>query len=426
VPELHSKFSASNFEANMLCPGRAAMSEGIADPGSVYADEGTAAHTLFAWCLEQDRDAAAFMGRRIPVGLRTFEVDDDMATPVQTAVRNTREIVGDGMLLSEQRVCYAKPLGVPDDDAWGTSDVIAARGTELQVHDYKHGRGVEVDAEDNAQMLLYAMGALLAVDDVLGPFETVRMVIHQPRIKDAPSEWVISAARVRAWAETTGRKAVEERLGAERMRAGKTLTQAQWEDIYLRPNEKSCKFCRAKATCPKLRNEAAKTVFEVTPATPDEFDGLDVAERPKQSDDAWLAAVMAKADLIEDYLKAVRAEVESRLLAGRAIEGWKIVQGRQGNRAWSDANAVEQQLKAMRLPTEVMYDLKLISPTTAEKLAKAKTIGPRQWKALQEHVTRSDGAKHVAPVTDPRPALELTPVEDDFATVSSDPVHDFA
>jgi hypothetical protein len=330
------------------------------------------------------------------------------------------------MLLSEQRVCYAKPLGVPDDDAWGTSDVIAARGTELQVHDYKHGRGVEVDAEDNAQMLLYAMGALLAVDDVLGPFETVRMVIHQPRIKDAPSEWVISAARVRAWAETTGRKAVEERLGAERMRAGKTLTQAQWEDIYLRPNEKSCKFCRAKATCPKLRNEAAKTVFEVTPATPDEFDGLDVAERPKQSDDAWLAAVMAKADLIEDYLKAVRAEVESRLLAGRAIEGWKIVQGRQGNRAWSDANAVEQQLKAMRLKVEEMYDLKLISPTTAEKLAKAKTIGPRQWKALQEHVTRSDGAKHVAPVTDPRPALELTPVEDDFATVSSDPVHDFA
>jgi hypothetical protein len=76
----------------------------------------------------------------------------------------------------------------------------------------------------------------------------------------------------------------------------------------------------------------------------------------------------------------------------------------------------------MRLKVEEMYDLKLISPTTAEKLAKAKTIGPRQWKTLQEGITRSEGAMHVTPDSDPRLALVLTKVADEFDIVSTDTV----
>jgi hypothetical protein len=427
-PEAHSKHSASNFEANTLCPGRPVMMKGLPDSSSQYADEGTAAHTLLGWCIDNDRPALAFKGRRIPVGMRTFEVNDDMCTAVQTAVDNIKAIAADGMVLSEQKVTYADYLGVPREEAWGTSDIIAARGDELQVHDYKHGRGVEVDADDNPQMKLYALGALDAVEDTLGPFTTVRLVIHQPRIKDAPSEWTMTVDELKAWGRGEARRSVEEQDGAERMHARDTLTNAEWEAIYLRPNEKSCKFCKAKATCPALRGAALEPVFAKAPASVDEFDDLAVPTKAHiaPATDDWLAAAMAKADLIEDWLKAVRAEVERRLLAGGQVPGFKIVQGRQGNRAWSDKAAVEAALKAMRLKVEEMYDLTLISPTTAEKLAKAKTIGPRQWKTLQEQITRSEGAKHVAPENDPRPALVLTPAEDDFDTVSTaTPVDEF-
>ena len=69
----------------------------------------------------------------------------------------------------------------------------------------------------------------------------------------------------------------------------------------------------------------------------------------------------------------------------------------------------------MRLKVEEMYDLKLISPTTAEKLAKAGTIGPRQWPKLQEIIEQPEGKASVAPVSDKRPALKIAAVEDEFA-----------
>lgn len=415
MTEAHSKYSASAFEAAMLCPGKPVMERGLPDSSSEYADEGTAAHTLLDWCLKGNKDAAAFKGRRIAVGLRTFEVDDDMVAAVQTALGNIRDIVGDGALLSEQRVVYGPYIGVAPEDGWGTADVVAARGTELQVHDYKHGRGVEVSAQGNPQMRLYALGALAAFNEVLGPFETVRTVIHQPRLKDAPDEYVETIEQLTAWAEGDASEAVADRRRAE-------ASPPDGIGRFLSPNEKSCKFCRAKATCPALRNEVTRTVSGMTPdpATPDEFDALDTTMCVTQPiNDDWLAAAMRKADLIEDWIKAVRAEVERRLLAGQVVPGFKIVQGRQGARAWADKDEVEKYLRdTVRLPIEKAYDLSLISPTTAEKLAKAGDIGPRQWKTLQKRITRADGNKHVAPESDPRPAIDIRPVVEDFDQVA--------
>jgi hypothetical protein len=74
----------------------------------------------------------------------------------------------------------------------------------------------------------------------------------------------------------------------------------------------------------------------------------------------------------------------------------------------------------MRVKLEDMYDFKLISPTTAEKLAKAGTIGPRQWPKLKELITQNEGKPHVAPDSDPRPALVVTPVVYDFTDVTTD------
>jgi hypothetical protein len=123
---------------------------------------------------------------------------------------------------------------------------------------------------------------------------------------------------------------------------------------------------------------------------------------------------MSKADLIEGWLKAIRAEVESRLLAGESVQGYKIVQGKRGNRAWADKAEAEALLKSMRLKVEEMFDLTLISPTSAEKLAKAAVIGPRQWPKVQALITQPEGNPSVAPESDKRPALVMSAVANDF------------
>ena len=81
-------------------------------------------------------------------------------------------------------------------------------------------------------------------------------------------------------------------------------------------------------------------------------------------------------------MQAIRAQAAQELEAGRAVPGWKLVEGRAGNRAWTNAEA-EAVLKAMRVKHEQMYDYKLISPTTAEKLAKAEVIGPASGRSCR-------------------------------------------
>jgi hypothetical protein len=114
----------------------------------------------------------------------------------------------------------------------------------------------------------------------------------------------------------------------------------------------------------------------------------------------------------------VRAETERQLLVGEPVSGWKLVQGKRGNRAWTSKEEAEATLKAMRIKHEDMYDYAVISPTSADKLAKAEIIGPRQWPKLQALITQSEGKPSVAPASDKREALVLR-TANDFETVDA-------
>jgi hypothetical protein len=328
----------------------------------------------------------------------------------------------DGIVFADIRVNYSTYLDTPEAEAWGTADVIIARGSEVIVIDFKYGMGVEVSAEKNPQMSLYGLGALQAYHGLVADFETVRMAISQPRIRTAPSEYDTTVAELETWGRSTARSAVMTCVNADRTKLEED--DQRWLEIFVRPGEKQCKFCRAKATCPSLRAEVAETVMAGNDGSiANDFDDLTAApiNPPSASTaDVWLAVCMDKVDLIEDWCKAIRAEVERRLLAGDNVPGYKLVAGKKGNRAWSKPADVEALLKSMRLKEAEMYDFKLISPTSADKLAKAGTIGPRQWPKLQEMITQKDGAPHVAPASDSRPALTVTPVADDFTDVTVD------
>jgi len=366
----HAIFAPSKMHRILACPGSVAAELGMPESESQYAAEGTRAH-----------EAATRMLLGLELQVNDHDFADDLK-PYLEAIEALKS--DDGILLVEQRLPIGHITG--EEGAEGTGDAIILKRDELVVVDLKFGRGVEVSAEKNAQLITYALGALDLYAGVQD-FERVRLVISQPRLRAAVSEWTLSVAELRAW--------------GLRIQAA---CQAAREDGAPRvPSEDACRFCKFRARCPELAAQVQATVGA-------SFEDLTVDVHadpeklvPEGADD--LAEKMAACGLIEDWIKAVRAEVEARLLAGRQVPGYKLVQGREGARAWSDKDEAEKVLKSMRLTIEEMYDLSLISPTTAEKLAKGKTIGPKQWERLQPLIHRAPGKPSVAPESDKRPAL---------------------
>lgn len=406
----HAKYSPSSAHRWMVCPGSMAL-ETLApraeEKPSEYAAEGTAAHELAAWVLTKDAPAAAYIGRQIQADGFTFTVGREMADNVQAYADRVRDYAEDGELLVEQRMEFSEYVDHPEQ--FGTSDavVLTSDGLEIQVHDLKYGRGVKVDAQGNQQAMLYALGAL-AEFGMVGDFLRVRVVIHQPRLNHV-SEADYTIQELLEFAEKA-KQGVERCEDAILYLEGIGNLRAD----YFNPGEDQCRFCPAKATCPALRKEVLAAVSddfidETQPLAPQLEPALE-----RTMDNRLLGNLLGAVDLIEGFCKAIRAAAEVELLAGREVPGWKLVEGRRGSRRWGSEQEAEDMLKSMRLKVEDMYDLKLISPTTAEKLHKAGAIGPRQWPRLQELITQAEGKPSVAPADDKRPALVMTAVEDDF------------
>lgn len=396
----HARLSPSGAHRWMACPGSVVLEADYPDTGSLYADEGTAAHTLASWCLEDGMDADQYLGGAIVVGERKFVVDTAMADFVQDYVKLVRDYAKGGSLFVEQRVPIGHLTG--EADAGGTSDAVVLHRNEMVVIDLKYGMGVKVYAEDNPQLMMYALGAYEQFG-LAWEGDTVTMVIHQPRLNHV-AEWSIPLRTLLEFADEVRAAA---NIASDARDVLAQSDKLNW--MYLSPGEKQCRFCKAKASCPALRAEVADVVHSA--ATLDDFADLVPQVPDSQTGDNYLSVAMSKVDLVEQWCKAVRAEVERRLLAGQTVEGYKLVEGKRGNRKWADAEAVEKLLKSFRMRQDEMYDLSLISPTKAEKLFKEN---PKRWAKVQEHVTQSEGKPSVAPATDKRPALAVPSVADDF------------
>ena len=412
----HAKLSPSSSGRWLTCPAAPLMEAGKPNTTNSFAAEGTAAHYLGECCLVTEQDAVSFLGKLINVYENGdtyfyfednkespstaalefhFDVDQDMCDHVQTYVDLVRDTVQatNGTLLVEQRLSLTPITG--EDGAGGTADAVILTDHEIIIIDLKYGQGLKVDAVNNTQLMIYGLAALEEYN-LLGDFKQVRLIISQPRLHHV-SEWIADSDTLTAFSEKVSNTA----------KLIHSLDVTSDLTNLFAPSTDACRYCKANTECKALAEYNIKTVS-------DDFETLDDAYTVSDAkyDSDTLALLYGQIDLLKDWIKAIEQTTYAKLSNGESVGDLKLVQGRGGARKWADANEAETTLKAMRLKVDEMYDKKLISPTTAEKLAKAGTLGDTQWEKIQALIVRPDGKPSIAAGSDPKPALNFNPVED--------------
>jgi hypothetical protein len=414
----HARLSPSGSKKWMSCAGSLTLEAPIPNRASTYSDDGTAMHEVAAWCLTEHWRAVKRVGESIKINAaseepRFVEFDDEMADLVQGYVDTVRALgVGNTMLI-EQRVDFSEFVQVPEQFGTGDCIIVDDKQGELMVIDLKTGH-MPVDVEKNSQNGLYALGALrklldedlaATVDDPFAYAEargikTVRFGIYQPKVYAGLREWVCTLAKLKAFANLARSKAASVENAAHDF--GR-VSMDEWERTYLNPdpNEKDCAFCRAMPICPAAARKAQKVIgadFDVVAGEDFKYD-LALAPAPD------LSSKMKAAPFLEQFSKAVRAEVERRLLIGEAVPDFGLELGRKPPRKWTDLEAAEDMLrKKFRVTLEDAFNMKLKSPPQIEAACDPKknetpVLGPRQWEKLKVLIKQGEPSPSVKPAS---------------------------
>jgi hypothetical protein len=372
----HALLSASSAHRWLECPPSAVANEAYPNQNTAFTQEGTLAHEV--------AEILARGGDKVELYLDQLRDEEDGITKemIECATEYADYIEehkksNDAIVLLEQRVDFSP--WVPE--GFGTCDCIIIQDDTLTIIDYKYGQGVAVSATDNPQMKLYALGAMndygIALD-----VKKVELHIFQPRLNNISTD-SLTVEELMAWAEKTVKPIAEK--------------AAKGKGKYA-PGE-HCRFCQHAGKCRALTQLCTEYL---------DTHGLRVAIPVLAPHE--VADVLRMEPMVTLWLKKVKEQAMTTLMNGEELPGYKLVEGKLGNRKWKDEGEVAATLAPL-YSKEEYTETRLLSPSQMDKAIGKKKVA----ELLEGLIERAPGAPTIAPITDKRPAYDrLAEAQKDF------------
>lgn len=390
MPDKHAILSPSAAHRWLHCTPAPRVEAEFPETTSEYAEEGRLAHSVCE--LAAKKKFTVMNNRTYNSRLKKLKADpkwdDEMLSTAATYVEHLTEHA----MRFEHAPYVALEVQVDITDyaleAFGTCDCVMIGGDELIITDYKHGKGVPVSAQDNPQMLLYALGALKLYRPIYGDMiRRVSTYIDQPRLGsyDGAS---MTVEELLAWGESIKPKAAAAFMGTGEFAPG------EW-----------CRFCRAKAKCRARANqntalEDFKDCIPLGRSIPMQAEYDATGFKPSNClTDEEIGTLLVRAEGLVAWYNDLKEYALAACLNGKTIPGWKAVEGRS-TRAWTDQDAALEALMAGGVEEAIIYDR---VPKTLAQLE--KVIGKQRFGELVGGmITKSPGKPALAAESDKRPA----------------------
>lgn len=377
MPSVHARFSPSSANRRIHCPPSLLLEEQFEEGESVYAAEGTAGHAMAEHLLRK------YLKKRTKRPTSEYYTDelleavDEYVSFVVGEIEDARRESAHPILLVEQRVDASEYV----NDCFGTADMVIITEKVAHIIDLKLGKGVEVSAEENPQLMIYGLG-VLAMAEALYEIETVRMTIFQPRLNNA-STWSVAPEILKQWGNEVLRPA-----GAQALLGAGEFCAGTW-----------CRFCRARNQC----RARAESFLDMTKL---EF------RQPVLLTDEEVAEVIAKADELSKWAADVYAFAQDEaIIHGKQWPGYKVVEGRSSRKYTSD---VEVEKAATQAGYKDIYKRSLIGINEMERLMGKEDFN----RVLGALVYKPSGKLTLVPESDKRQSITNTTAKADFEEVN--------
>lgn len=403
MPDKHAILSPSAAHRWLHCTPAPRVEAEFPETTSEYAEEGRLAHSVCE--LAAKKKFTVMNNRAYNSRLKKLKADpkwdDEMLSTAATYVEHLTEHA----MRFEHAPYVALEVQVDITDyapeAFGTCDCVMIGGDELIITDYKHGKGVPVSAQDNPQMLLYALGALKLYRPIYGDaIHRVTTYIDQPRLGsyDGAS---MTVEELLAWGDSIKPKAAAAFMGTGDFAPG------EW-----------CRFCRAKAKCraradqnTALEDFKDRIPLGKSPALQADYDATGFKPSNCLTDEE-IGALLVRAEGLVAWYNDLKEYALAACLNGKTIPGWKAVEGRS-TRTWTDQDAALEALMAGGVEEAIIYDR---VPKTLAQLE--KVIGKQRFAELVGGmIMKSPGKPALATESGKRPTYNGAAV--DFSEVKA-------
>lgn len=407
TPTEHALLSASSAHRWLACTAAPRFEEQFPNGTSDYAEEGSLAHSICE--LYARKHFSVMTNRKFNSELKKLQAkphySDEMLKTAEKYVDYLREKAMS--YPTTPYVTFEVKVDFSDyvPEGFGTCDCVMIGGDTLHITDYKHGKGVEVSAEENPQMRLYALGALKMFAPVFGDsIKKVSMGICQPRITDDESEDGMTVEELREWGESIKPRAKEAYDGPGTFCPGE-----------------HCRFCKGKAQCRARADQ--NTAFEdfkdfaIEGKAAPELQALSPETRaviglPPMLSDAEIGELLVRAEGLVQWYKDLCEYATQNILNGKEIPGRKVVAGKS-NRAFKDVEEAFSKVIEAGYDEALLYERKPITLTGVESL-----LGKAKFETLlKDCVHKPLGKPTLVPLSDKREPYSTAAA--DFAGVKN-------